>query len=494
MNSDIEQERPPLRRIISFDFIRGAAMIGVFGFHLLAQTYDVGARFDLGVENLPIPYIILILILGFMGSLVPTFILISAIGNTMSMSKKWTTLTQGGSPISTQQAYKKILSMQLMRGCFLIVFDKVCEIFLNGWLLLSLVPETNEEIRDKMLSELYHMQIIGLVGWGVILTSVVFLNLMRKGKSKKTIKGVLIVLGILVLVLSPLANYVFEMIPGLKGYPNRTLEDRGFFLNALFLLISPIANGWYPIFPAVSTFFFGVALGLEFADGNFSKKFLNKILIASVVFLILGLVVFFGLENETYTKYLNDMLLPLSGSFVLLVIVVYFVEVRGKGTNFGRKTVFFRRFGNMSLTVWGMQWTMTLYLKLVHRIFYGTSIAFIDGPLYNEGMSGWETWGLFFGVLPLWFIFLRIWEMGNYAGSFEWMFGKLASRGKRKGKGAQTSKVLQSSKSNISFALHNVVSVIDETDGQRYYNGGELAGMFFLLLINMFAAVALLLF
>ncbi|MHA1518557.1 MAG: hypothetical protein ACTSRK_00105 [Promethearchaeota archaeon] len=489
MNSHIVDERPPSKRIISFDFIRGVAMIGVLGFHLLSVTYDVGKRFDLGIENLPIPYIILIIILGFMGSLVPTFILISAIGNTMSMSKKWAKLTQDGSPEALQGAYKSIMKMQLIRGCFLIVFDKMCEILLNGWLMLSLIPETGDEIRDKMLSELYHMQIIGLVGWGVILTSLIFLNMKKKGKPQKTIIIVLIGVGLLVIALSPVMNYVFEMIPGLKGYPNRTLEDRGFFLNVVYIIISPLANGWYPIFPAVASFFFGVALGLEFAEGNFSKKFLYKMLIASVGILILGLLVYFIPENDHYTDYLNDMLIPLSGSLVLLVIVVYFVEVQGKGTNFGRKTTFFRRFGSLSLTVWGMQWTMVLYLKLVNLILYGTSMIFIDSPLYNRGMTGWETWGLFFGVLPLWFLFLRVWEMGNYAGSFEWIFGKLASQGARKGKGTNTNQTMQSAKSNIAFGLHNVVSVIDEADGKRYFNTLELIGIFFLLLVNMIASL-----
>ena len=82
------ETKPNLNRIITLDFIRGCAMIGVVGFHLLAVVYDVDARFDLGIENLPIAYIILVAILGFMGSLFPAFVLISAIGNTISMDKR----------------------------------------------------------------------------------------------------------------------------------------------------------------------------------------------------------------------------------------------------------------------------------------------------------------------------------------------------------------------------------------------------------------------
>jgi len=83
------ESKPNLKRIITLDFIRGCAMIGVLGFHLLNIVYDADARFDLGIEKLPIPYIILVAILGFMGSLYPAFVLISAIGNTISMDRRW---------------------------------------------------------------------------------------------------------------------------------------------------------------------------------------------------------------------------------------------------------------------------------------------------------------------------------------------------------------------------------------------------------------------
>ncbi|MHA1562706.1 MAG: hypothetical protein ACTSPA_11330 [Promethearchaeota archaeon] len=50
--SDVElvksESKPNLKRIITLDFIRGIAIIGVLGFHMLAVTYDVEARFDLG--------------------------------------------------------------------------------------------------------------------------------------------------------------------------------------------------------------------------------------------------------------------------------------------------------------------------------------------------------------------------------------------------------------------------------------------------------------
>ena len=111
--------KPNLKRIITLDFIRGCAIIGVLGFHMLAVTYDVEARFDLGVENLPIPYIILVAILGFMGSLFPAFVLISAIGNTISLDKRWKKyVVNAETPEKGKIASSKILKTQIFRGLF----------------------------------------------------------------------------------------------------------------------------------------------------------------------------------------------------------------------------------------------------------------------------------------------------------------------------------------------------------------------------------------
>ncbi len=475
-------EKKPLKRIVTLDFIRGFAILGVLGFHMLAVTYDYGARFDMGIENLPIYYIITVLILAFMGSLFPAFVIISAIGNTLSMDKKWKKLTKDNNQDSKNNAFKILLKAQLTRGIFLILIDKFIELFLNGVLTKLIIPEPTEEIIEKMLSELYHSQIIGLIGYGVILTSLVYLLAQKAGKTRKQTITPLIIVGSSFIVLAPLMNFVFTLIPGLYKYPNKTIDERGFFLNVLYVFLSPLANGWYPIFPSVSSFFLGTILGLEFSDGNFSKKLLNKIIITSIGYLIVGLTVIVAIEDDIYTKYINDLLIPTAGSLLLLVIFLYFIEIQGKGTKFAQKTIFFRGVGYLSLTIWALQWTMMIYLRIVHVIFYGTSQPFIEGPLYNTQMSGWATWGLFFGMLPFWIVLLWLWKKINFKGSLEWLFGQLMTRGKKG----------ESSKSDLVNALYNVESVIPEEKAQKYYKPIQIAGIFFLVLLNIAgSAVAL---
>ena len=123
-------EKPPLKRIIALDFLRGAAMIGVVGFHLLSATYDYEARFDL--DYIPIAFYILVAVLGFAGSLFPAFILTSAIGNTISMDKKWHKLmAQDNSDVGRKRAFSKLLKMQVSRGIFLVRHGLIS----NGYLL-----------------------------------------------------------------------------------------------------------------------------------------------------------------------------------------------------------------------------------------------------------------------------------------------------------------------------------------------------------------------
>ena len=471
------ESKPNLKRIITIDFIRGCAIIGVLGFHILAVVYDVGARFNLGIENLPIAYIILVAILGFLGSLFPAFVLISAIGNTISIDRKWKKyVLKADSQEKKKQAANQILKTQIFRGIFLIIIDKLIEVFLNGALTYLIVPETGEKIIEKMLSESYHGQIIALIGWGVIFTSIVYYSCYRKEKSKKFTMITLSITGFAFIVLTPVVLMIFENVPGLLGYPNRTLDERSFFINVLYFFLSPIANGWYPIFPDVSIFFLGIIIGIYFSEGYFSKKLLNNIIYTSLGYFIVGFLWYFLFENDRYT---NDMLIPTAGSLLGLVILIYFIEIRGKGTAFAKKTVFFRRFGNLSLTVWGLQWTMMIYLRIVHLIFYGTTITFKDGPIYNSQMTGNATWGIFFGMIPLWILIFWGWEHINYKGSFEWLFAKVVSK--------------ESSKVDLKFALYNVESIIPKEKAQKFYNGWELLGIFFLLLIYMIGSLAVLL-
>ena len=471
-------EKPPLKRIIALDFLRGAAMLGVLGFHLLSVTYDYEARFDL--DYIPIAYYFLVAVLAFAGSLFPAFILTSAIGNTISMDKKWHKLmAQDDSDAGRKRAFSKLLKMQVSRGLFLIIADYFIEIFLNGMLNFMVIPESWERIGEKMLSELYHFQILAIIGVGVILTAVVYLWCQNKQVSKKSLTKTLAIVGAIFILGAPLINIVFNALPGLAGNPNRTLADRTLWLNILYFFISPLANGWYPIFPNAALFFIGTIIAINFTA---TKKFFQQLTLASIGFLFLGIIWMFVFPDD---RWVNDMLIPTAGSLFLLVILIYFIDIRGKGTNFAKNKIvlFLRRFGNLSLTIWALQWLMTLYLRLIQWIVDGTAIAFIDSRFYRAGLTGNQTWALFFGMLPLWGFFLWGWEHVNYKGSLEWLFARVIV--KKSG--------LDSSKVDLRFALHNIESIIPAEEGQKWYKPWEFVLIFGYLLLLIVVSVAALL-
>jgi hypothetical protein len=477
-----KSENPPLKRIIALDFLRGCAMIGVIGFHLMNVTYDYGARLALPLEDIPIAYFILVAILGFAGSLFPAFILTSAIGNTISMDKKWhKLLAQDNSEEGRKRAFTKILKMQISRGLFLIIADFIIEGLINGAFMSVLIGST-EEIGDDILSDLYHYQILAIIGVGVILTAIVYLWCQYKQVSKKALSITLAVVGAIFILGTPLVILGFDALPGLVGSPNDTLADRTLGMNILYFFLSPLVNGWYPWFPNASLFFLGSIIAVNFTP---TKKFFQQLTLASIGYLVLGLLWNFLFFPED--RYVNDSLVPTAGSIFLLVILIYFIDIRGKGTNFAKNkvVVFIRRFGNLSLTIWAIQWLMVPYLQVVQRIVDGSSIAFMDSRFYLEGLTGNQTWALFFGMLPLWGLLLWGWEQINYKGSLEWLFVSIVVK-KKSGE-------LGSAKADLRGTIHNIESIIPAEEGQRWYKPWELVLIFGYLLVLIVASLALLL-
>src|SRR6056297_1959759 len=126
------QKNRKSKRIVAFDFLRGGAIIGVLGFHVLNIVYEYS------LDDAPIWFYILVLILGFFGSLYTLFILVSAVGNTFSMHSRWEKLTAGGDNAElNDKAFKHILKTQLTRGAVITFLGYFSESILNGMLLGS---------------------------------------------------------------------------------------------------------------------------------------------------------------------------------------------------------------------------------------------------------------------------------------------------------------------------------------------------------------------
>jgi hypothetical protein len=485
VSEDASKPIKKAKRVIAFDFLRGGAIIGVLCFHLLNVTYDYQARFD--YDYVPIPFYLLVIVLGFFGAMFPLFIIVSASVNTISMDKQWKKLTRAANNLPddklNKKAFKKIFMGQFTRGVILITLGYVSEAFLNGYLLNLIISKPGDNIQ-RILSALYHSQILVVIGYGVIFSAIIYLYLRMKKKETAQIIKILIIIGVLIIILRPILLELAKLIPdfyGLKAGTTDTYEfknladgwtERNMGLNILYFFLAPWVYGWFPFAPNIAASFFGTAIGIQLATGEIPKKFLNRIIQASALFFIAGIVVLFTL-NE---RYLDGFLIPTAGSLMLMVILLYFIEVRGKGTKLAKKTVSFRRFGNLGLTIWCLQWMMVLILQFIQVMLNwvnNTNIAFIDGPIFQSELSGWHTLLLILIIIPIWHFILWAWEEIDFKGSLEWMTVKIMSRGKP---GA-------SERGSLSNVLYNVESVIEK--GEEYYTRPHKILLFVIIAVYM---------
>ncbi|MHA1342031.1 MAG: hypothetical protein ACTSRZ_07735 [Promethearchaeota archaeon] len=473
-----------MKRYISFDFLRGCAILGVIGFHILNVAYDYEAVLK---ADPPIFYYLILIPLAYLGMFDVLFISLSALVNTISVSKQWDKLTRkmaqnGDIEKSTlsldvrKKIAKKIMKTQTIRGLFIIAMGYISESLLNGLLLSTIVQEgtTLERLHDAG-EALFFAQILVMIGLGVIISAAIFLYLKVSDKKKEQIRKTFFTLGILILVITP----IFQELYDASGMP-RTLYsnwwDRSFFENLGYFLLAPIFIRFTPILPNLSASFFGVWIALMIVDGKIIKKDLDSILYFSLILFLAGMVC--GVLEIGVSYEFADFLMPLAGSFLVMVMLLYFIEVRGKGEKFAKKTKFFRRFGIVTLTLWCLQWVAIFPLFILQSIvnaIIGQNVGFLEGPFYNGGLNGWELWGTLIFVFLFFHLILYLWGKVNFIGSFEWITAKLMSRERKDA----------AERLNLSSTLYNVESII--TEGQEFYGRGTKISFF--LIFFAFAVV-----
>ncbi len=442
-----------MRRYASIDFLRGLAILMMLILHIISDLLDIdGLTANMG--NLTLLELVLLFVLPFFGGLAGFFLMISAIGNTISMQKQ---LMKGMSS-------KDLAKRQVFGGFLLLIVAMLAEGVLGyHGMIGNIFKSLNDPSAIDWSPGLYrgyHFETIHTIAWCIILNGAVHAYLTREGKWKdlKTLTKQYLILAAAVLALTPFMWWLADVI--VPGYPygedpvtGRALMYAEFGKSSVWdfiirFLLAPLAAKWEPVFPYLAASFLATIIGIYLSqekkdiDRSYIKKYLKFGLgmfgIGAIGFIInmVLVVVQQGIdpalalypqisEHRYWTQengvpflgWLFQFLLLNGFGIVAITMIIRNVEFRGRGKKFADQTKFIRRLGFIAFTAYTMQY-------IYHFAFFVVS-SLVGEPYVR---MNWGPTMLALGLsLLIYHILTWAWEKIGYIGSMEWMIGTIAS-------------------------------------------------------------------
>ena len=448
-----------MRRFASIDFLRGFAIWLMLLLHVVMRAYDYSWANDavtLGEKSMI--FLVLMLVIMFLAGWAGFFLLISSIGNSISMQKS---LKKGRSVGS-------VLSKQLLVGFLLLVVAFLNESITGyqgmlGDAVLGLPFDKN------MLYRSFIAESIHAIAYAIIISAVINALLSIKGGYQKEKRNILIYLSLAVLIISittPIYNISsdyggigtlqnFGTIQNLRALPDSGTFTVGEFMTKFFLL--PFLGRPEPLLPYLATAFIGNAIGILMTR---EKPFWKEMKIGMWVGTILTfggitwafVMVANGQEDmvrlfqnawslASINAYIPMYLFTLGTQLLVTLFVIRFVEFRGIGKEFAEKTKYFRRHGFVALSIYNFQfmdaiprWILAATrvdpVKPTNTVLWNI-ISWSPVSTASNGLrdnSLWGPWILLVIVVNflIWYLILVAWEKVNYIGGFEWIINVIA--------------------------------------------------------------------
>jgi len=423
-------------RFASIDFLRGIMIWLMLVLHCLMRVYDLSwAGSSESMAQSRIILIVIMVFTLFLGGWCGFFLLVSAIGNMISMQKS----LKNGKSIS------ELTLKQVVKGSLLLIFAFLTESLLgyNGY--LGHLVFGNYENWHIILYRGYHMETIHTIAWCVIINGIIQGLLSRNGGYKKTKRNVLIyiILAFTVILLTPFAwKFADFIIPGypfaqydgslrIVQYPLEGTSTFGDYILLFFLM--PLAGQTEPIFPFLVVSFIGSIIGIWITQDHPKQDFAKKGMLVSAVMVIVGLIgtgitiatgtqdlgIFF---NETYNiPKLSSWLwwfLFLTGCQIFVAIYsIRVIEFRGKAEPFARKTTYFRRLGFIAFSIYNFQ-----FIDVIPRAIVS---LFPNIDALHSRVSGLLSLVILAGIFITWWFVMWLWEKVDYIGGMEWFIAVL---------------------------------------------------------------------
>ncbi|MHA1454004.1 MAG: hypothetical protein ACTSRD_14180, partial [Promethearchaeota archaeon] len=321
-----------MKRYVSIDILKGFSMFLVLFFHVLTRTLDFSVientLDDFSIVNLPFYFIIVII--GYISQYDIVYICISAFGNIFSVQRQWDRkITPDSTPLDKKLLFRKIMKTQLIRGGFIAFLGYFSEWFLNG-MIVDLVSQ-NENWATSSVGAFFFAQILTVMAINNVILSLIYLILLR-GDKKKQIPFVLLSLFIGFIVVTPGIIELFKLNPLIWNNLQLGWEDRTVGMNILMFFLTPFIRRFTPIFPNFSASALGAIIAYNFAKEGIKKKFLNRLLLVSIILMLVG-VIFAYFESQGFSRIqdykLGPFLQTYSGAILYILFFIYFFEIRG---------------------------------------------------------------------------------------------------------------------------------------------------------------------
>ncbi len=445
-----------MRRFASVDFLRGFAIWLMLLLHEVMRVLDYSWATDpLQADffsQLPIIYAILMLLILFIASWCGFFLLISSIGNMISMYKA---LKRGDS-------VGKVVMKQLLLGFLLLLFAFFIESIGGYGGMLGQVVAGNTIDPMKYLYRSFIAETIHAIAYANIITGLLGGLLSINGGIEKVKRNILINVGLAIGVV--VITFLVYNTPMTYGGIT-TVQEYGtiqsmihnpvynpvdysvseFFIK-IFLL--PFLGRPEPLLPYLATALVGNVIGILLVQEKpFWKELKIGMAVATAMVLGgLGGMLFMVANGKqdlfelflnawsiaSLTAWLPTYIFTLGTQLIAVFLVIRLVEFRGKGEEFANRTKYFRRLGFVALSVYSFQ-----FLDVIPRWILAsfpcvptptgcTTMITSSGALADKNL--WGPWVFLIIVVnfALWQGVLLLWEKINYIGGYEWIINVIA--------------------------------------------------------------------
>lgn len=441
-------------RYASVDLLRGASILVMLVLHAIMDTLDV-ERYLASLESGAIINILALIVLPIFGGLAGLFLLTSAIGNMLGMTRN---LEAGHSPSA-------VMWKQVLGGLLIVIFAMFCEAVLGYHGALGQIFLNLNDVRNTDFLPMYYralnIETLHAIGYAEILNGITHGILARRFDAvNNTAKIIRIywLLAVGVLAVTPVVWFLSSWL--IPGYPFATNPATGLpiFLPVigssswtdlvLYCLVNPFAAPVEPILPYLATSYVGSIIGLQMArpqqqfDPGFVRRYARvgfaclAIGLAGLTLLLINVFRTDGLEKMIavyrmiydHRYYTSQHGMPsgwfwqyllLSGLTLLLaMLVIRLTEYRGKAAQVARRWEWVRRFGFIAFTIYTIQWVYFLMHYLV-------SLSLGYEPYARLTWGG--TWMVVVLSLVALHLLMRVWERFGYIGSIEWAIVSLTN-------------------------------------------------------------------